>query len=162
MIAILLASDHPERVASLTLLAPAAQFSPPIRAVFALFRRGPASWVMPFIPKNRVGVTDPELSANAPMLRRIPTAIIGDVLDLMDDARRAAREVRAPTFVALGALDATVDNRAIESLARSFRPPPLKILRLAGSSHLLPLDVESERLCKEVGDFIVGQDQLKG
>ena len=67
-----------------------------------------------------------------------------------------------PTFVAMGAHDTTVDNAAIERLAGTFNPPPVRILRLAGSSHLLPIDAERERLCQEVGDFITGRDQLKG
>jgi carboxylesterase len=162
MLALRLAAEFPERIATLTLLAPAARFQPAIRMAFRAFRHWPMHQLLPSIPKSGVGMVDREFASRAPALDRIPTRLAREVVATLDAGRAAARSVHLPTLIVYGGQDRTVSPEGVLALAHTLRPPPLKVVRLAESGHLLPLDVERERLFQEVGEFLAGRDGLRG
>lgn len=162
MISLLLARDRPDRIASLTLLAPAAQFRGQIRLFFNAFRLPALARRVPFMRKNGVGLMDREVASTAPYLERVPTHLAVEVVRLIEEARQAAREVRVRTLVLYGGHDGTVSEGGIERLVSKMHPPPLRVVKLAHSGHLLPIDVERERVAQEVGDFVQHCDALKG
>lgn len=162
MISLLLARDRPDRISSLTLLAPAAQFRGQIGLFFRAFSHPALARRVPFMRKNGVGLVDREVASTAPYLDRVPTHLAVEVVRLIDEARQAAREVRVRTMVLYGGHDGTVSEAGIERLVGKMHPPPLRVVRLAHSGHLLPLDVERERVAQEVGDFVQHCDELKG
>jgi carboxylesterase len=162
MLALLLARDCPDRIASLTLLAPAAQFRGQVRAFFQLFRIGAIARRFPFLEKSGVGMVDREFAASAPSLPRVPTHLAVEVLRLIDEARSAASAVRVRSLICYGGKDQTVSGAGVRKLVAHLQPPPDRVLLLARSGHLLPLDVERETLAEAVGAFIVQVDTLKG
>lgn len=162
MLALLLARDCPDRVASLTLLAPAAQFRGQVRAFFNVFRIPALARRVPFLQKSGVGLVDREFAASAPALPRVPTHLAVEVLRLIDEALQAARAVRARSMICYGGKDQTVSAAGVRKLVARLRPPPERVLLLARSGHLLPLDVEREALAEAVGTFLVHGDLLKG
>jgi len=162
MLCLLLAREKPAQVASLTLMAPAARFRGQIRVFFNAFRYAPLVRLVPFFPKNGVGLVDQAMAATVPSLDRVPTRLSVEVLRLLSEARQAASQVHVPSLVLYGEQDRTVSRRAIAELVASLQPPPSRVVALSGSGHLLPLDVERERVAEEVGDFIAGCDALRG
>ncbi len=162
MISLSLARAYPSRIATLTLLAPAARFAGPFQLVFRLFRHRPFRWAVPNLPKGGVGMTDREFASVVPYLDRVPTRLASEVLATVAAGRRAARHLHVPTFVAYGAQDRTVSESGVQALIGSLRPPPLKVVRLARSAHIIPLDLERERLFSEVGEFLEARDDLRG
>ena len=162
MLALRLASEHPGQVATLTLLAPAVRFTWPLRAVFEVFRIRSVAERWPSIAKNAVGLADPEMAAIAPRMLAVPTAAASEVVATQRAGWKAASSVGVPSFVVYGALDRTVSDDGVLALVRRLRPPPVEVLKLVHSAHVLPLDVERERLCAAVGRFLEGRDALRG
>lgn len=162
LLALRLAADQPARVASLCLLAPAAQFAPELRAFFGLFRFGLVSRLRPRWPKGGVGLVDRERAATVPCLDHVPTRLAQQVLRTQAAGWAAVPSVRQPSLVAYGVQDRTVTEAGVHALAKALRPPPQRLVRLGHSGHLLPLDGESERLCAEVTGFLSGLRALRG
>jgi len=162
MLSLLLARERPDQLASLTLLAPAAQFSSHIQLFFNAFRYLPLARRIPFMRKRGVGMVDQEVASTAPYMDRVPTHLAVEVLRLMAEAREAASEVRTRTLVMYGGQDHTVSEAGVLRLIGKMHPPPMRVVKLARSGHILPLDVERERVAAEVGDFIAHCDELRG
>ena len=112
--------------------------------------------------KNGVGLVDREAASIAPYLERVPTRLAVEVLRLIEEAREAASQVRVRTLVLYGGQDRTVSGSGVQWLVSRMNPPPLRVVRLAHSGHLLPLDFERERVAAEVGDFMAHCDDLRG
>ena len=162
MIALLLARDRPDRIASLTLLAPAAQFAGQVGLFFNAFRFESLARRVPFLRKNGVGLEDRELARGAPTLDRVPTRLAIEVLRLIEEAKRAASQVHVRSLVLYGGRDHTVTEAGVMRLIARMQPPPLRVVKLSRSGHLLPQDVERERAAREVGDFVEHCDALRG
>jgi carboxylesterase len=162
MISLLLARDRPDRVASLTLISPAAQFTGQVGLFFKAFRFEALARRVPFLRKDGVGLEDREQAASAPYLDRVPTRLCIEVLRLIDEAKRAAAQVHVRSLVLYGGRDHTVSEAGVMRLVAKMQPPPLRVVKLARSGHLLPLDVERERAAQEVGDFVRHCDELAG
>jgi carboxylesterase len=162
MLALRLAAEHVDQVGSLTLLAPAAQFRWPLRATFALFGVDRIARRWPSIEKRSVGLADREMADVAPRMTQVPTATATHVVATQRAGWAAAKSVGVASLVVYGALDRTVTEAGVQELARRLRPPPVEVLRLTRSAHVLPLDVEREDLAAAVGRFIAGRDALRG
>lgn len=155
MLAVLLARANPGRVASLTLLAPAADFHGQIKAFFEAFAWSPAlARQVPRWPKGGLGMEDQVRAKTLPCLDEVPTRLAAEVLPLLARARAAAPEVGVPSLVVAGRRDGTVSFRAIEALVGALRPAPERWLVLPRSGHLVAQDVERERLITEVSGFL--------
>ena len=86
----------------------------------------------------------------------IPLRWAGELRALSLQARELAPRVRAPTLVLHGALDRTVSPDGSRRLARLLASKAVEVRLLPRSGHVLPLDVESEEVCRSVVSFFQG------
>jgi carboxylesterase len=86
----------------------------------------------------------------------IPMRWAGELRALSQDATTLAQRVRAPTLLLHGALDRTVSPDASRKLARILASTQVEVRFLPRSGHVLPLDAESEEVCRAVVSFFQG------
>lgn len=150
------AARRPASVAGLVLLAPALR----LRALDARVgtRCSPTGLLprlKPWIFKHTTDIQDPEVRAQAPILRAYPTARLADLRQVQCWARRDLPRVRAPTLVMDAAQDLVVRSasaREVVSLLR--RSVRVRSVHLARGGHILPRDLESARVASETVAFL--------
>ncbi len=154
LLGVLLAAERPDRVAALALLAPAVRLRGPGLALGKLARAHPGvAKLVRSIPKvGGVDVRDPGARAFLPGGARVPLRGLGELVPLGERALEAARLVRCPTLVAIGARDSTVDGAAARELARSLGGPS-EILDLPESAHQVGVDRDRETLAERVAEL---------
>lgn len=86
----------------------------------------------------------------------IPLRWAGELRALSRDAASLAPRVHAPTLLLHGALDRTVSPDASRKLSRLLSSTQVEVRFLPRSGHVLPLDVESEEVCRAVVSFFQG------
>jgi carboxylesterase len=154
LIGALLAADHPERVASLSLLAPALR----LRGARALLLQLTALRLLApelrFISKGPSDLRDPLMRRRMPSIGRIPAAAAEQFALLRVWARMALPKARAPAMVICSDQDRTVPASAISECARLVGSRPVRMVRLERSSHIVSLDVERARVAEEIERFI--------
>ena len=143
-----LAAHHeglPE-VAAVALLAPAIEFNGPTWFFAEILGRLPA---LPFIVgKSRDvqgGTKLDDGSYDAIPLRWGP-----ELHELSRYGLKLAHRVRAPALIVQGALDKTVAPAGAKKLLRELASPHKELRILPRSGHVLPLDVESDEVCRLV------------
>ena len=157
-----LAASRPRDVTALVLLATPLRLSwrntmmirlalsipPPLR---------PAS--LSVIPKpNGPNVSDRALAAGLHSLGAYPIEALGDLLDLMSDARQWLPRVTQPVLVVHGDLDAVVPRGQADALVAGLTSSArVTRLDLAGSAHLIAIDRDRDRLAQEVIGFLRGR-----
>jgi carboxylesterase len=154
LIAAILAADHPDRVASLSLCAPALRLSPSRTLMMALTRLRVLSPRLRFIPKGESALVDPKMRRRVPNIGRIPAAAAEEFARVRAWARRALPGVRAPTLIVYSEQDRTVSTRSAAECAARVGSRPVRMVRLDRSSHVLTLDVERARVAEEIERFI--------
>ena len=154
LIAAMLAADHPERVASLSLLAPALHLR---RGRSLLLRLTPLRFLSPrlrFMAKGPSDLHDPLMRRRMPTMGRIPVAAAEQFALIRAWAALALPKVSAPSMVVYSERDRTVPTSAARECARRIGSRPVRMVRLERSSHIITLDVERARVAEEVERFI--------
>lgn len=118
-----------------------------------VFGRGLSS-----VPKPGGGsdIRDPEMRARNPSLTVFPVAALRSLLDISALVRLGLEDVQSPTLVVHAKNDHTAPFACSLELyqrlaARGVRTEKLWLER---SFHVIPIDVERDRLAREVGDFL--------
>lgn len=86
----------------------------------------------------------------------IPLRWAGELRALSQEAASLAPRVHAPALLLHGALDRTVSPDASRKLSRLLASTQVQVRFLPRSGHVLPLDVESEEVCRAVVTFFQG------
>ncbi|HTO99470.1 MAG TPA: alpha/beta fold hydrolase [Myxococcales bacterium] len=149
------ASEGLPEFAAVALLAPAIQFAG-------------GSWffanVLGFLPPlpfilskggRDLAVAGPEAKAAA-SYEAIPLKWAGELRALSRAAAELAPRVRAPALLLHGALDRTVSPASTRRLSRTLGSSRIEVVLLPRSGHVLPLDAESQDVCRAVVSFFQG------
>src|SRR6185503_18038901 len=72
---------------------------------------------------------------------------------LSREAFAAAHRVRAPALILQGARDGTVSPAGARKLSRQLASQRVELRILPQSGHVLPLDIESDEVCRGVVSF---------
>ena len=75
---------------------------------------------------------------------------------LSEEAQKLAPRVHAPALLLHGALDRTVAASGSRRLARMLGSSQVEVRVLPRSGHVLPLDVESAEVCRDIVSFFQG------
>ncbi|MGC4120316.1 MAG: alpha/beta fold hydrolase [Myxococcales bacterium] len=154
LIAAILAADHPDRVASLSLCAPALWLSRTRTLMMAVTKLRLVSPRLRFIQKRASDLQDPLMRRRLPNIGRIPAAAAEEFAKVRQWARVALPKVQAPTLVVYSEKDRTVPPQAAVACAGLVGSRPVRMVRLERSSHVLTLDVERARVAEEIERFI--------
>jgi carboxylesterase len=161
LLAIRLAVSRPRDVAALVLLATPLQLSwsntTMIRFALSIpSALRPASLTV--IPKvNGPNVSDRTMLPGLHSLGAYPIQALGDLLDLMADARGLLSRITQRVLVVHGDLDAVVPRRQTDALVAGLSSARrVTRLDLAASAHLIAIDRDRDRLAHEVIAFLSG------
>ena len=149
LLAIHLAARPIPEIHAIALLAPAIEFSGATWAFVNLIGRLPA---LPFVVGKSRDVQGAPASDDG-SYGAIPLRWGGELRSLSADALKLARRVRAPALILHGARDGTAAPRGSRKLLRELASPRKELRILPESGHVLPLDVESEEVCRSVVQF---------
>jgi len=160
LLSIRLAASRPGDVSSLVLLAAPLQ----LRWINAMTIRlallipsaiRPAS-LNTITKADGPNVSDRAMAAGLHSLNGYPIQALGDLLDLMADARRLLPQVTQPALVVHGEVDAVVPRKQADALAAGLtNSPRVTRLDLARSAHLIAIDRDRDRLAQEVITFLM-------
>jgi carboxylesterase len=101
-------------------------------------------------------VSDRAMAAGLHSLNGYPIQALGDLLDLMSDARRLLSSVTQPVLVVHGDVDSVVPRKQADALAAGLtKSPRVTRLDLAHSAHLIAIDRDRDRLAQEVIAFLL-------
>ncbi len=155
LLALLLAGSAPERVHGLALLAPAFRLRERTHRLLRAFRHMPLlPLVRPWIHKSATDLADPAALAEAPLLRRWPTERLYDLWTLQDRARAILPKIKTPALIAVSAHDHVAAPEGGEELARGLvNAGSVRFLRFDRGYHIMPRDLDRERVCDEVRQF---------
>jgi carboxylesterase len=125
------------------------RFRRPLPAVVAVGR-----FLRPMIPK-KVGsdIVDEAARARHPSMPVMPTSSVHQLIRLQREVRGALGRIRAPLLVAHGSLDRTANPADLHAIAGAVSSRLVERLELAGSGHVVPVDVDGPRLATAVADF---------
>ncbi len=142
-------------LSAIALLAPAIEFKGSTWIFVNVFGRLPA---LPFIlskggrdiaEADERGKVDGSYDA-------IPLRWAGELRALSEDAANLAPRVHAPALLLQGERDRTVAPAGARELSRRLASTKLELLFLPRSGHVLPLDVDSQEVCRAVVTFFQG------
>jgi len=149
-----LAADHPDRVASVTLCAPALRLTRRRRLLVGLTALRFLSPRLRFIAKRPSELHDPLMRRRIPNIGRVPASAAAQFAVLRRWAHEALPRVAAPAMVIYSEKDRTVPTSAALECARRIGSRPVRMVRLERSAHVLTLDVERDRVASEIERFI--------
>ena len=153
LLSLRLAARFPERVGALALMAPALRFRDPKMALVRRLNRV-LPLLRPHVEKNRTDIEDPYALAEAPVLPRVATKRLEDLMIVQDQAIASVPQVRAPTLVAVARHDHVVDFAVGAELVQGLRRAhEVRQVVLERGFHIMTRDTDRERLCLEVGRF---------
>lgn len=152
LLALRLAAEHPDSVAAVGVLAPA-----------LLLSRRWLQWIAPALPllsrfkRYRSVVRESDIAdaqVRAANLRKpMPVHAIHELLQLQREVRALLPRIRQPVMVLQSRQDHTVPLSSIEILRRGLGGR-LDAVILEQSYHVLSIDVEKERIARELAAFI--------
>ena len=152
-LSIVAAAERPERVKGLALLAPALDFHGPSRFYRDFFRLPFMSRLVPRVKKGGSNLSDLEMLRKKPTLTEVPTSLALHLHEVQERARAALPRVRAPALVLYGAHDRVVPRRAALYASSRIGSGPARLVVFPHSAHQLALDVERERVAREIERF---------
>ena len=140
-------------LSAIALMAPAIQFTGPSWLFTNVIGRLPA---LPFmLDKGRRDLQGAQ-PVDDGSYRAIPMRWGPELHALSQEALKLAHRVRAPALILHGALDGTVSPTSARKLSKQLASARIEVRILPNSGHVLPLDVESAEVCKEVVRFFQG------
>lgn len=154
LLSVVMAARHPQRVRSLTLVAPAMQFIGPTMALVKAARSTPVlEWIRPWVDKASTDLSDDAVRREAPVLHRFPTAWLRSLYRIQDEARSLMHDVRCPALIVAADNDHVVSSQGARELAKAFHGA-VRMIRLPRSFHIIPRDVDAPRLFDEAAAFL--------
>ena len=119
-------------------------------------------WLVPLlapairsIPKTS-DIVDDQARARHPGYRRMPLAAVRELMRLQREVERGLDRVEAPLRLIYSRSDRTVRFEDAERIRRQVSSPEPQVITLDRSGHVLPVDLERERVSQEVVDFLCG------
>jgi carboxylesterase len=100
-------------------------------------------------------IRDPAAKATFPALKRFPLAALGHLIAALPQVRAGVREVTVPTLVVHAWNDHVAPFACARELVETIGAADTRLVPLARSYHVLTVDVERDRVAREVGDFIM-------
>jgi carboxylesterase len=140
-------------LSAIALLAPAIEFSGMTWLFTQVLGRLPA---FPFI-LGKGGRDIREATRPDGAYSAVPLRWGGELRLLSHEALRLAHRVHAPALILHGALDKTISPSGARKLSRQLASSKVELRILPRSGHVLPLDVESEDVCRAVVGFFQGE-----
>jgi len=155
LLALRLAAKFPAQVAGLALMAPALRFRDRRLGLVRAMKHLPLlPLLQPHLEKNRSDLEDPVARAEAPLLPRVPTARLHDLMALQEEAEQSVPHVRAPTLVVVARNDHVVDSTVAAQLVKGLqRAHEVRLLTLERGYHIMTRDLDHPLLSAEVGTF---------
>lgn len=159
LLALHLAATRPRDVSGLVLLATPLSLKPLVAAHIRLRLLvpdaiRPAAWNV-IAKDGGPNVSDRSLVAGLRSLPAYPLRTLGQLLDLMADARGRLQDVTQPVLLVHGDLDSVVSRQQVDALAASLRRSPrVERLDLPASAHLVGIDRDRGQLQARVIDFV--------
>ncbi len=152
LLAMILASRHPTRVAKLALMAPAVKLRATSGRLLRVVRHRKLELVRSgWLTKTSTDIEDDEARAQSPMLERYPIARLLDLFTLQDVAHLSVPLITAPTLIAAAVNDHVVALDGLQKLHRSM--PTSRFLLLQRGFHILPRDTDRALLLSEISSF---------
>lgn len=114
----------------------------------------PAGWNV-IVKPHGPDVSDRSMAAGLRSLPAYPLQTLGQLLDMMADARTQVHQVTQPVLVVHGDLDAVVSRAQVDALAASLdRAARVERLDLPASAHLVGIDRDRVFLQQRVVSFL--------
>jgi carboxylesterase len=154
LISALLAADHPDRVASLTMCAPALRLFAKTSFMLQFTGLRIFSPRLRFVAKAPSDLHDPLMRRRLPNIGRVSTAAAEQFALVRTWARLALPKIAVPSMIVYSEKDRTVPVAAAVECARLVGCQPVRMVRLERSSHVLTLDLERARVAEEIERFI--------
>jgi len=159
LLALHLAATRPRDVRGLVLLATPLSLKPLVAAHIRMRLLvpeaiRPSSWNV-IVKDHGPDVSDRSLASGLRSLPAYPLQTLGQLLDMMADARGRLHEVTQPVLLVHGDLDSVVSRQQIDALARSLRRAErVERVDLPSSAHLVGIDRDREQLQQRVIRFL--------
>ena len=104
------------------------------------------------IPKTS-DIVDPEALARHPGYKRMPLGAVRELMRLQREVERDLARVQAPLRLIYSRADRTVNYADAERIRSQVSAPDPRVVTLEKSGHVMPVDLERERVAREVVDF---------
>jgi carboxylesterase len=152
---IVLAHERGARVAGLVAMATPLELGMKNQLTLAAANKIPLAAVMPFIlKKSGPDVSDPAVAAAMPSYDRIPLAAAASMLDGQREAAGRLPRLACPVLVQHGRHDHVAPVRNADRVMDLLRTPHRRTILYPRSWHILPLDVEHERVIADALAFV--------
>jgi carboxylesterase len=107
------------------------------------------------IPKSGGSdIRDPVVKAGFPTMRELPLAALESLIDFQPRVRARLHEIKTPLLVIHADQDHVAPPACAPELMRRVASRDRRLVTLPESFHIVTVDVERERVAREVGDFI--------
>jgi carboxylesterase len=155
LLALHLASQHPDGLLGIAVLAVPLWLSPiPTRFIAALKRYPLLHRIIPRVPKLAGSdVRDPDMKAKNPSYPAFPTRAIVQLSDFMQEVRKRLPEVRVPTLVMHSIHDHTAPYESAGEIASRVSSSMVEQISLSRSFHLIAMDVDRDQVAETVASF---------
>lgn len=152
---IAVAHERGARVAGLVLMATPLELGLKSQLTLQVANRVPLAAVMPFIAKKSgPDVSDPAIAAAMPSYDRIPLAAAASMIEGQRVARARLGRLSCPVLVQHGRHDHVAPVRNAELVMSHLGTPCRRAILYPRSWHILPLDVEHERVIADALAFV--------
>jgi carboxylesterase len=155
LLGIVLAHERGGRCPGLVLMGTPLRLDTRTQLAFRVIRALPLAEALPAYEKtDGPDVSDPAVAAAMPSYDRVPLAAAASLLDGQREALARLPRLRTPTLVLHGRQDHVAPVSNARRLYDSLRMPHRRLVIYPRSWHILPLDVESENVVRDVVDFV--------
>lgn len=148
LVALDLASRHPERIAGLALVAPAVRFADPAVLLTPILKRLFAYWPSPS------SFTDPERAKACTNYDRFATDAFASLLDYQLEIEQLLPRVQAPTLILHSRRDIVAHPHSATVLMRRLGSRDKDIQWYEHSGHEMLMDLEAEAIFARIGLFL--------
>ena len=151
ILAVMLAADHPGRIAGVSLMAPSFFLRSRLLFLAPLIARFRAEW--PKRPESRAYYERHGLFSYPTR----PTRSLVELRSIMQVGRRRLREVRTPTQVIMGRRDRLVDPASGDRILARLASPQKELLFVENSDHILTVEPDAPEVFEHVWRFFARQ-----
>ncbi len=155
LLGVVLAHERGARCGGLVLMGTPLRLDTRTQLAFRLIRALPLAEALPPYEKaDGPDVSDPAVAAAMPSYDRVPLAAAASLVDGQREAIARLPRLRTPTLVLHGRNDHVAPVSNARRLYDSLRMPRRRLVIYPRSWHILPLDVESENVVRDVVEFV--------
>ena len=105
------------------------------------------------IPKTS-DIVDPEALARHPGYDRMPLSAVRELMRLQREVERDLARVQAPLCLIYSRADRTVNLADAERIRAQVSASETRVVTLEKSGHVMPVDLERERVAREVAAYL--------